>query len=60
MKITTEPLELWLKPDKSWNKSDIRLWHRAKKDGRITEEAADRLCLRYASMQLELIHPDLP
>ncbi|HEY7823670.1 MAG TPA: hypothetical protein VIG24_12585 [Acidimicrobiia bacterium] len=60
MNLNTDPLEPWLKPDRTWNKSDVRLWHRAKKAGHISEEAADRLCLRYARIQLELIHPDLP
>lgn len=58
MSLPTAPLEKWLKPDKYWAKSDVRLWQRAKASGRITETAADRLCLTYAKMQLEVIHPD--
>jgi len=56
--LPTAPLERWLKPDKYWAKSDIRLWQRAKASGHITEQAADRLCLRYAHVQLEVVHPD--
>lgn len=59
MNLTTGPLQPWLKPDSTWNKPDVRLWHRACKTGHISEEAADRLMLRYANIQLELVHPDL-
>jgi Zn-dependent oligopeptidase len=37
----------------------LDLYARAKKNGHITEEAADRLMLRYAKIQLELVHPDV-
>ena len=60
MKLTFAPLEPWLTPNSSWDKSDARLHARAKQSGWITEEAADRLMLRYAHIQLELVHPDLP
>ena len=60
MNLTTGPLEPWLTPDRTWNKSDVRLWHRATKSGQISEEAADRLMLRYARIQVEVVHPDLP
>ena len=60
MNLTTGPLEPWLTPDRTWNKSDVRLWHRATKAGQISEEAADRLMLRYARIQVEVVHPDLP
>jgi hypothetical protein len=36
------------------------MYARAKQCGWITEEAADRLMLRYAHIQLELVHPNLP
>jgi hypothetical protein len=35
------------------------MYARAKQTGWITEEAADRLMLRYAHIQVELVHPDL-
>jgi hypothetical protein len=35
------------------------MYARAKKNGHISEEAADRLMLRYAKIQLEIVHPDL-
>jgi hypothetical protein len=60
MKLSFTPLEPWLKPSPAWDKSDARLYARAKQAGWITEEAADRLMLRYAHIQLELVHPDLP
>jgi len=60
MMLTTAPLEPWLKPDRTWSKSDARVWTRAQQRGLIEEETADRLTLRYAKIQLELIHPDLP
>ena len=60
MKLTFAPLEPWLTPSPRWDKSDARLHARAKQCGWITEEAADRLMLRYAHIQLELVHPDLP
>lgn len=60
MMLTTAPLQPWLKPDRTWNKSDVRTWHRATKTGMIAEETADRLMLTYANIQLELVHPDLP
>ena len=47
-------------PNSRWDKSDARLYARAKQCGQITEEAADRLMLRYAHIQVELVHPDLP
>ena len=59
MRLNYEPLDPWLKPDSTWDKSDARLLARAKKSGMITEEAADRLMLRYARIQVELVHPDL-
>lgn len=59
MQIDFQPLEPWLRPDPTWDKSDTRLYARAKRNGRITEEAADRLMLRYAHIQVELVHPDL-
>ena len=59
MKLTFEPLDPWLHPNSQWDKSDARLYARAKKSGVITEEAADRLMLRYAHIQVELVHPDL-
>jgi hypothetical protein len=60
LKIDFAPLEPWLKPSPRWDKSDARLYARAKQCGWITEEAADRLMLRYAHIQLEVVHPDLP
>ena len=60
MKIDFAPLEPWLVPNARWDKSDARLHARAKQCGQITEEAADRLMLRYAHIQVELVHPDLP
>lgn len=60
MNLSTGPLEKWLHPDATWTKSDARAWLRARRSGRITEQTADRLCLRYAGLQVELIHPDLP
>ena len=59
MKLTFGPLEPWLKPNATWDKSDARLYARAKQNGHISEEAADRLMLRYAHIQVELVHPDL-
>ncbi len=59
LRLTFDPLDPWLKPTSSWDKSDARLYARAKKNGHITEEAADRLMLRYAKIQLELVHPDV-
>jgi hypothetical protein len=59
MKLTFAPLERWLQPDATWTKSDVRLWNRSKTSGLIAEEAADRLMLRYAHIQLELVHPDI-
>ena len=59
MRLTFEPLSAWLKPDHTWDKADARLHARAKKSGHITEEAADRLMLRYAKIQLEIVHPDV-
>ena len=52
------PLEHWLKPSGQWSRADLRTWSRAKESGYITEEAADLLCIKYAGMQLEVIHPD--
>ena len=60
LRLNYEPLDPWLRPDGTWDKADARLHARAKKSGWITEEAADRLMLRYARIQLELVHPDLP
>ena len=57
--ISTHPLEKWLKPDRTWTKSDVRSWLRCRNRGQIDEELADRLCLTYARIQLELIHPDV-
>lgn len=58
MTLPIEPLIPWLKPNRTWSKTDARGWERAKHTGTITEEMADRLCIRYAKMQLEVIHPD--
>ena len=58
MNLATKPLEKWLKPDTRWAKSDVRLWQRCRQRGHIDEPTADRLCITYAGMQLELIHPD--
>jgi hypothetical protein len=58
MRLDFTPLERWLHPNATWDKTDARLYARAKKSGTITEEAADRLMLRYAKIQLELVHPD--
>ena len=59
MRLTFGPLEPWLKPNHTWDKADARLHARAKRNGHITEEAADRLMLRYAKIQLEIVHPDV-
>ena len=59
MRLTFGPLEPWLHPNSTWDKSDARMYARAKKNGHISEEAADRLMLRYAKIQLEIVHPDL-
>ena len=58
MKLTMAPLEPWLHPSGQWSRADLRTWSRAKESGYITEEAADLLCIKYAGMQLEVIHPD--
>lgn len=58
MNLTTEPLRAWLKPNVTWSDTDLRGWERAKRSGTITEQMADRLCIRYAKIQLEVIHPD--
>jgi hypothetical protein len=60
MRLDFAPLEPWLKPNATWDKADARLHARAKQTGWITEEAADRLMLKYARIQLELVHPNLP
>jgi hypothetical protein len=59
MRLDFGPLEKWLYPSSEWDRADARAWWRAKKNGWISEETADRLCLRYAHIQLELIHPDV-
>ena len=59
MKLTFAPLEKWLSPTPDWNRSDARAWARAKKSGYISEETADRLMIRYAHIQLEIVHPDV-
>jgi hypothetical protein len=59
MRLDFAPLEPWLYPDSDWTRSDARAWWRAKKTGMIAEETADRLMLRYAGIQLELVHPDV-
>ena len=60
MTLTYAPLEPWLRPDHTWTKADLRTHARARRSGIITYDAADRLMLRYARIQLELVHPDLP
>jgi hypothetical protein len=59
VRIRFEPLDAWLKPNGRWDKSDARAYARAVKTGWITEETADRLMLKYANIQLELVHPDV-
>ncbi len=59
MRITFAPLEPWLHPSSEWDRADARAWWRAKNTGMIPEHIADRLMLRYANIQLELVHPDI-
>jgi hypothetical protein len=58
MKLSVGPLEPWLHPNGQWTRADQRAWCRAKETGHITDDMADRLLIRYASLQLEVIHPD--
>jgi hypothetical protein len=59
MKLTFQPLEAWLTPEHDWAPGDSRAFYRARQQGWITETMADRLLLRYANIQLELVHPDV-
>jgi hypothetical protein len=38
------------------DRSDARAWHRARTDGWVTDDMADKLLLRYANIQLELVY----
>jgi hypothetical protein len=59
MKLDFQPIDCWLQPSERWATSDLRALHRARSQGWITEQMADRLLLRYANIQLELVHPDV-
>lgn len=56
--LTFTPLAPWIYPTADWDQSDARAYWRARKTDRITDRMADRLLTRYASLQLEIIHPD--
>jgi hypothetical protein len=58
-RLAFAPLEKWLQPTPDWNRSDARAWARAKQSGWISEDTADRLLIRYAHIQLEIVHPDV-
>jgi hypothetical protein len=50
----------WI-PTAPADKTDSRAWHRARHHGWVTEDTADRLLLRHANIQLELVygyHPE--
>jgi len=58
LRLDFAPLAPWLASTSQWSESDKRAVQRARADGYISDTVADRLMLRYAGVQLELVHPD--
>ncbi len=58
MMLDFAPLAPFLTDTRRWNESDKRAVQRARNAGHISDDIADRLMLRYAGLQLELVHPD--
>jgi hypothetical protein len=55
VKLDAEPMLRWITVPPS-DRSDARAWHRARTQGWITDDCADRLLLRYANIQYELVY----
>ena len=42
-----------------WGRTDARAYQRAKAQGWVSEEIADRLCIKHLHIQPELLWPEL-
>jgi hypothetical protein len=59
VRLDAGPALGFLHPSHRWTAADLRAYHRAKQSGRAEEATLDRLLTKYASMQIEVLYPEL-